>query len=159
MTIKYFGHTALCLLVISYRYFGQNFSFKKKISFIFLFPGRGEFSAPVQTGHEAHPASYKMGTGFPVMSAGDKGGRCVGLKNFAIFVSRLSRHPERVNLPGSQGPVQICVGIACTLTSTGPFTGVKLSGRGVDHPPYIASSLKKAYGFTSTTCMCLHRRL
>ena len=28
-------------------------------------PGGGEFSAPVQTGPGAHPASYTMGTSFP----------------------------------------------------------------------------------------------
>jgi hypothetical protein len=28
-----------------------------------LNPGRGEFSAPFQTGHWAHPASYTVGTG------------------------------------------------------------------------------------------------
>jgi len=49
--------------------------------------GGARFSTPVQTGSEAHPASYTMGTG--------------------------------------------------------SFPGVKRPGRGVDHPPHLASRLKK----------------
>ena len=33
---------------------------------------------------------------------------------------------------------------------TGSFPGVKRPGRGVDHPPHLAPSLKKEYSYTST---------
>jgi hypothetical protein len=33
---------------------------------------------------------------------------------------------------------------------TGPFPGIKLPGRGVDHPPQLAPRLKKEYSYTST---------
>ena len=52
-----------------------------------------KFSAPIQTGPGAHPASYTMGTG---------------------------------SLPG-----------------------VKRPGRGVDHPPHLAPTLKEEYSYTS----------
>jgi hypothetical protein len=34
--------------------------------------------------------------------------------------------------------------------ATGSFPGVKRPGRGVEHPPYLASRLKKGYSCTST---------
>ena len=58
------------------------------------------FSALVQTGPRAHPASYRMGIG--------------------------------------------------------SFPGVKRPGRGVDHPPHLASRLKKWYSHTSTLPLGFH---
>jgi hypothetical protein len=57
-------------------------------------PDGARFSAPVQTGPAAHPASYTMGTG--------------------------------------------------------SFPGVKRPGRVVDHPPHLASRLRKEKRYTST---------
>jgi len=58
-------------------------------------PGRGaRFSAPVQTGHGAHPASCTMGTGsFP----GEKSGRGVKLTPHPLLV-RWSRKSRAISL-------------------------------------------------------------
>ena len=46
----------------------------------------------------------------------------------------------RLSAPVQSGPGAYPV--SCTM-GTGSFPAVKLSGRGVDHPPHLASSLKK----------------
>ena len=38
---------------------------------------------------------------------------------------------------------------SCTM-GTGSFPGVKQTGRGVDHPPHLATRLKKEQSYTST---------
>jgi len=35
------------------------------------------------------------------------------------------------------------------------FQGLKRPGRGVDHPPHLAPTLKKEYGYTSTPPLSL----
>ena len=49
-------------------------------------------------------------------------------------------------------PVQTGPGVhpASYTVGTGSFSGVKRPGRGVDHPRYLAPSLKKEYNYTSS---------
>ena len=58
--------------------------------------GCGRFSAPIQTGPEAHPASWTMGTGsFPW----GKGGRGVTLTTHLYLVPRSGKSRPRTLLP------------------------------------------------------------
>jgi len=101
-----------------------------------------------------------MGTvSFPRMSPGDKDGRYVGLTTL------LSSCADSLDILGSStawspmGQFRPCIGTSLTLTFPGSFPGVKQPGRDVNYPPYFASRLKKAHGFTYTTSLCRHGRL
>ena len=56
-------------------------------------------------------------------------------------------------------PIQTGPGVhsASDIMGTGAFPGVKRLGRGVNHPPHLASRLKEVYGCISTPPLDLHR--
>ena len=58
-----------------------------------------------------------------------------------------SRWEARFYAPARTGPGPHPVSYTM---GTGSFPGVKRPGRGVGHPPYLASRLKKEYRYTST---------
>jgi len=51
-----------------------------------------------------------------------------------------------------------CGGCCCLVLTVSLFV-FPLLGRGIGHPPYLASRLKKVYGYTSTSSLCFHGRL
>jgi hypothetical protein len=61
--------------------------------------------------------------------------------------SRDFQRPSRPDLEPTKPPVQ---------RVPVPFAGVKRSGRGIDHPPPLALTLKKKYSYTSTPALGLH---
>ena len=62
------------------------------------------------------------------------------------------RWGTRVSIPVQTGPG---AHPASYTMYTGSFTGVKRPGRGVDHPPHLATKLMKDWSYTSTLPLSL----
>jgi len=65
---------------------------------------------------------------------------------YELDVSEIESRWER-DFPHPSGPTAHPVSYAI---GTGVFPGVKSPGRGVHHPPHLATRLKKEYSYTST---------
>jgi hypothetical protein len=109
------------------------------------------FSAPVQTGPGAHPASYTMGTVcFPGVKRQGRGvdhppPSNAELRQYSDWL-RAGRSGDRTPVGARfSAPVQTGPGAhpAFYTMGTGSFPGVNRPGRGVDHPPPSSAEVKE----------------
>ena len=116
-------------------------------------PVDARFAAPVQTGPGAHHASYTMGTGPGAHHASYKMGTGPGAHH-ASYTLGTGPGVHHASYKMGTGPG---AHHASYTMGTGSFKGVERPGRGVDHPPALASRLKKENSHTFTPLLGLRR--